>query len=183
MSLEEFNSIFKKIEDTFGTQNYPSTRKKLFWDEFSFEDSEDFACAVDTLIKNNKFAPMGEDFRTEIAFAKEKKYYQKKKFFSSTSDLPASEMSIQDDDRKMLFGEIMRRANGIMPDHEWEGFKTILHQMTNQLNKTVCRLCKGKGVVTSKANYAFKCVCVIGKNDNRKYPVVPDFIVNQFKNK
>ncbi len=179
MTLDEFNSIFKKIEETFGVQHYPPTRKKLFWDEFHHETKEDFVAASESLIKNKKFAPMGEEIRLEISVEKEKKHYQGKKFFSSFVDLPASEMLIPDQDRKMLMGEIMRRATGLMPDSEWDSFKTVISQMTSQLNRGACKACRSSGILISKANFVFKCRCGVGKNDRRKYPEATDFIIKQ----
>lgn len=110
----------------------------------------------------------------------ELKFYQSKKFYSSDIDLPASDMLIPEEDRKMLMGEIMRRAQGLMPDNEWESFKTVLSQMTNQLNKVTCRACRGRGILISRANYAFRCRCITGSNDRRKYPTASDLIIKQF---
>lgn len=62
MSKDFFNGQISRLKGTYGDKAFPAERVAMYWERYQNLEALDFKRAIDSIIANNRYAPMGQDF-------------------------------------------------------------------------------------------------------------------------
>jgi len=79
MQIEEFSTQMNRLINNYGKASYSDERSKLIWREVKALSAKWFENCVDRFISDMKFAPLGNDFRDEIAKERGRQWQFQKK--------------------------------------------------------------------------------------------------------
>lgn len=183
MTLVEFNFQMQRLQNS-----YPGFKPTTEIMELLFICVESLPAAwlaewVKEWIFSNPRAPLPKDLREDAEIERTKRNFQAYQVENEKIEEDELKDSIfTDEDRQMILKNIMLRMNGQLADDDFEKFNKMLIAAieSNPKKSKNCKYCDNRGViVTRKSNYAYKCICLNGQSDDRKYPMAPTALINK----
>jgi len=164
VTLDDFKKQIQRLKSTWGDRHYTVERVGLLWREHKYTPKDLFKKAVDALILNSKYAPLGKDIYIAVSKAKEKAWDH----FKEGQYIDTSKVTINTEAGKLL--------KDYFKGNIGKEFKDQAMTLADNLDKTInhqCYFCEGDGFIVArhrKENWrkSFKCVCPLANTMHLK---------------